>query len=274
MERREVREPAVAGSFYPGDARSLNAIVESMIASVRPKSLKSRPVALVVPHAGYPYSGQTAAHAYRSAKGQDYDTVVLVGPSHHSLFRGAAVYTGGDWRTPLGDVPVENSVASRIIESCPIASDAPSAHAEEHSLEVQIPFIQKALEKCKIVPILVSSGSASDADSLSKAIVDATSDKRSLLVASSDLYHGYSYEECVKNTAATIKGIEEGDPKKLEESFETGESSACGEGAILTALSTARRLGASPHLLHQTNSADVTGMRSGYVVGYCSFAFV
>ena len=274
MDGREVREPAVAGSFYPGDESALNAIVESLIASVRPQPVEGLPRVLIVPHAGYPYSGQTAAYAYKTAKGQEYETVVLVGPSHYEHLEGAALPATDLWRTPLGEVPLDKEVASRILDSCPKATESLSAHAEEHSLEVQLPFLQIVLKNFKIVPVLISSTSAADASALSESIVAAALDKRLLVVASSDLYHGYSYEECVSKTKAAVGAIIDGDPQMLEQSFRSGESSACGEGAILTGLSVAKTLGASPVLLHHTNSADVMGTRSGYVVGYCSFAFV
>lgn len=274
MEGREVREPAVAGSFYPGDESSLSAIVESLIASVRPQPVEGPPRVLIVPHAGYPYSGQTAAYAYKTVKGQEYETVVLVGPSHYVHLEGAALYAGDIWRTPLGEVALDKEVASKILDSYPKAAESSSAHAEEHSLEVQVPFLQKVLKNFKIVPALVSSTSAVDAAALSESIVAAASGKRSLVVASSDLYHGYSYEECVSQTRTSVKAIIDGDPHMLEQSFRSGESSACGEGAILTGLCVAKSLGVSPVLLHQTNSGDVMGTRSGYVVGYCSFAFV
>ena len=274
MDGRVVREPAAAGSFYPGDEGPLNAIVESLIASVRPQPVEGLPRVLIVPHAGYTYSGQTAAYAYKTVKGQEYDTVVLVGPSHHVHLEGVALYAGDFWRTPLGEVPLDKDVASKILDSDPRAAESPSAHAEEHSLEVQLPFLQKVLKNFKIVPVLISSTSAADAVALSESIVSAASGKRLLVLASSDLYHGYSYEECVSKTKTAVKAIIDGDPQKLEQSFRSGESSACGEGAILTGLSVARSLGASPVLLHHTNSADVVGTRSGYVVGYCSFAFI
>ncbi|MFQ5905987.1 MAG: AmmeMemoRadiSam system protein B [bacterium] len=274
MGGRGIREPAVAGSFYPGDEKSLGAIVESLLASVRPGHLESTPVALLVPHAGYPYSGQTAAYAYRTIKGEKYDTVVLVGPSHYSYFEGVALYTGDLWRTPLGQVMLDDEITSRILESCPAAASMPSVHEEEHSLEVQLPFLQKVLRDFKIVPVVISFRSAGDAATLARSIVAACSGRSSLLVASSDLYHGSSYEECVRKTDATVRGIIQGDPERLQQSFASGESSACGEGAILTALSAAESLDASPVLLHQTNSGDVMGSRSGYVVGYCSFAFI
>lgn len=269
-----VREPAVAGSFYPGDERSLGAIVESLIASVRPPPVEGSPRVLIVPHAGYPYSGQTAAYAYKTVKGQKYETVVLVGPSHYVHLDGVALYVGDLWRTPLGEIPLDREVTSKILDSYSKAADNPSAHVEEHSLEVQIPFLQKVLKDFKIVPALVSSTSAADASALSESIIAAASGKSSLVVASSDLYHGYSYEECVSKTRTAVKAISEGDPLMVEQSFRAGDSSACGEGAILTGLSVAESIGASPVLLHHTNSGDVMGTRSGYVVGYCSFAFV
>jgi len=150
----------------------------------------------------------------------------------------------------------------------------PSAHEQEHSLEVQLPFLQKVLKDFKIVPIVISFRSPDEAATLARSILAACSSRSSLLVASSDLYHGSSYEECVRKTDTTVKGIIQGDPEELRQSFASGESSACGEGAILTALSAAKSLDASPVLLHQTNSGDVMGSKTGYVVGYCSFAFI
>ncbi len=229
---------------------------------------------LLVPHAGYPYSGQTAAYAYKTVKGADYESIVLVGPSHHVHFRGAAVYDGDSWRTPLGDVPVDTELASKIAETCPLVSADSAPHEQEHCLEVQIPFLQKVLGQFKIVPLVTLSRSAEETRVLAQSLVDACVGKRWLLVASSDLHHGMSYEECVTKSDTTVKQILAGEPQELEESFAEGWASACGEGAILTALNAAGLLGLSPVLLHKTNSGDVMGTRSGYVVGYCSFAFV
>jgi hypothetical protein len=273
LGRGEVRTAACAGQFYPAEERLLSGIVESLIASVHPKPLDGFPSVLIVPHAGYPFSGQTAAYGYKSIKGRKYDSVVMVGASHHMVQDGAAVYVGDFWSTPLGDVPVNSGLASRIAETCERASVNPEAHSREHSLEVQLPFLQKVLRDFKIVPIVAAFRSPADAESLARSIAESCSGTEWLLLASSDLYHGYSYEECLTSTQATVKRIVDADPGALAKSFSTNESSACGEGALLTALSVARLLGVSPVLLHQTNSGDVMGSRSGYVVGYCSVAF-
>ena len=275
MGRGDVtRSSAVAGSFYPADERLLRGIVESLIASVHPTPLKGSPSVIIAPHAGYPFSGQTAAYAYKSVKGRDYDSVVMVGPSHYVYAKGAAVYVGDYWSTPLGDVPVDTDLASRILDTCEIASVDPHAHSREHSLEVQLPFLQKVLKDFKIVPVVTLLKSPEDAALLARSIMKSCEGKEWLLLASSDLYHGNSYEECVTKTETTLKRIMDGDPAELARSFLTGESSACGEGALLTALTTAKLVGASPVLLHHTNSGDVMGTRSGYVVGYCAVAFV
>jgi AmmeMemoRadiSam system protein B len=269
-----VRRAACAGQFYPAGERQLSGIIESLIASVRPQPLSSSPSVLIVPHAGYPFSGQTAAYAYKTIKGRKYDTVVMVGASHYMYENGAAVYVGDYWRTPLGEVPVDADLASRIIEGCEVALANSDAHSREHSLEVQLPFLQKVLRDFKILPIVTSFRSAVEAESLTRSIIDSCRGKEWLLLTTSDLYHGYSYEECLGKVEATVKRIIEGDPDELARSFSVGESSACGEGALLTALYAARLLDGSPVLLHQTNSGDVMGSRSGYIVGYCSVAFV
>jgi AmmeMemoRadiSam system protein B len=138
---------------------------------------------------------------------------------------------------------------------------------------VQIPFLQKVLKDFKIVPIATLQKTADDARELASSIVECCKGREWLLLATSDLYHGNSYEECVATSETTVENIMKGDPDEMEGSFASGRSSACGEGVILTALSGARLLDASPVLLHQTNSGDVMGSRTGYVVGYCSIAF-
>lgn len=273
MGRGEVRASAVDGSFYPAQQRQLSGIVESLIASVRPAPLDSPPKVLLVPHAGYPFSGQTAAYAYKSIKGRSYDTVVMVGPSHHIWPDGPALYSGDYWNTPLGDVAVDADLASKIQETCGAAYFNDDAHSREHSLEVQIPFLQKVLRDFKIVPIATLQKTADDARELASSIFECCKDREWLLLATSDLYHGSSYDECVDKSEITVESIMKGDPDEMERSFASGRSTACGEGAILTALSSAKLLDASPVLLHQTNSGDVMGSRTGYVVGYCSVAF-
>ena len=160
FSRTDIRKPAVAGSFYPADAGQLAKTIAEMFASVEKEAIVGRPFAVIAPHAGYPYSGKTAAKAFKLLEGEEYETVVIVSPSHMMFFKGCAVYGGGGYQTPLGVVETDYELASQIASIHPAVFFSNLGHATggtrgEHALEVQLPFLQIALGKFKLVAIIM-----------------------------------------------------------------------------------------------------------------------
>lgn len=267
----EVRSPVVAGTFYPGDPKSLAAMVDGFLDQAGGAKPGGRIVGIVSPHAGYVYSGGVAGHAYGPLRGERYDTVIVVAPSHRHAFRGASVYAGDGYGTPLGVVPVDRGMADALLDrDLGIISD-PGAHAGEHSLEVQVPFLQRALGQFEIVPIIMGSQTEGAVRALAgriSAIVAEASDKSVLLVASTDLSHYHDDRTAKTLDSRVADAISDFDPEGLLRRLAAGECEACGGGPTAVVMMAARALGAdAARVVAYATSGDVTGDRS-QVVGY------
>jgi AmmeMemoRadiSam system protein B/AmmeMemoRadiSam system protein A len=270
-----VRQPAVAGQFYPGDAKTLTVMIDSMLVSADVPAISGRLIGIQVPHAGHEFSGPTAAHAFKLLQGMDSVTVVMLGTSHYVRLDRAAVYARGSWHTPLGDVAVDEPLAKAILAQDKFFADIPEAHAKEHSIEVEVPFLQRVLTNFKIVPIMLLQPTFAQCERVGKAIAKAARGKKVLLLASSDLYHGESYAAADRVDGATVGLMVKFDARAFHAALERAEAQACGGYAIAAMMVAARELGAeSAVVLAQTNSNDVTGERGGYCVGYSAVAFV
>jgi len=270
-----VRQPAVAEQFYPGDAKTLTTMVDSMLAAAEVPVISGRLVGIQVPHAGYSFSGPTAAHAFKLLEGMDSVTVVILGTSHHVMLDKAAVYPRGSWHMPLGDLAVDEPLAKAIMAQDNFLADMPGAHAQEHSIEVEIPFLQRVLGSFRIVPIMLLRPTYEQCERVGRATATAARGKRVLLLASSDLYHGDSYDDANRVDAATVGLMAKFDPKAFHAALERNEAQACGGNAITAMMVAARALGADTAVvLASTNSNDVMGERGGYCVGYSAVAFV
>lgn len=268
-----VREPAVAGTFYPGSARTLQRDVDTMIEKAVLPGQYGTLFGLVSPHAGYMYSGFTAAHGYKALKGKRFDAVIVVGPSHQEYFKGISIYPGSRYRTPLGEVPIHDKLRSRIIEGGKRISLSAAGHHTEHSIEVQVPFLQCVLGSFSFVPIVMGDQTIELCRDLADAIVSAASNLNILLVASSDLSHYHPYEEAVALDRRVIDLVESFEPVRLMEGLQHHQIEACGGGPIVAVMLAAEKLGAnSARVVHYCNSGDVTGDRSA-VVGYLSAIF-
>ena len=193
-----VRSPAVAGSFYPDSPKVLSAQMGKFIHDAELKETDRELIGLIAPHAGYVYSGHVAGYAYKQLLGQSFDTVVLLGLSHRYRIDGAAIYARGAFRTPLGDIPIDEDLAAEIMRLNSDIVDLPPAHANEHSLEVQLPFLQHILSDFRIVPILLQDDSPENVIPLGQAIVEAMGDRSCLLIGSTDLCHYPTYEDSAK----------------------------------------------------------------------------
>ena len=268
-ENSEVRYPFVAGQFYPADKAELNKILDGFFEkAVLRKNGGGRLLALIVPHAGYFFSGQTAAYAYQVLKQHPVDTVVLLGPYHKAMFHGASVWTSGSWRTPMGDVPVDTELAQKIAAEDSSFQFTQSAHSAEHSLETQLPFLQKTLKNFKIVPILVSDASSDNVPRLAAALHKHLQGKNALVIASSDMSHYYPDETARTMDARMLELLKKQDPAKIFEANRNGEGELCGEAAVMTALQYAQLHGKTTlEVLHYATSADATHDK-GRVVGY------
>lgn len=276
---RMIREPVVAGSFYPGNSGILRNKIKQYIENAT-VDIEGEVLGLVSPHAGYDYSGGTAAYAYKSLEGKDIDLVVLLGPSHRAYINGFSVFDKGAWKTPLGEVLIDEEFASGLKSHNELIDFYPEGHLHEHSLEVQLPFLQETLRDFRIVPIVFST----DNLKVCKILVDALSrelKKRDkwVIIASTDLYHGYNYEKVRSVTDRVDEYIRNLDAQALIEfdraKRDSGECAACGVSAVAIMILTTLDLGANKAiLLNRTNSGDLTGQRSGYVVGYGAWALV
>jgi hypothetical protein len=274
MGMKEIREPAVAGAFYPDNPEVLSRDVKRYLENAKKEKLEGEIVALISPHAGYMYSGQVAAYAYKLIEGKVFDSVVVVAPSHRALFKGASLYDRGGFRTPLGIVPVDLELSKKMMERRKEIQFLPEAHSQEHSLEVQIPFLQVVLKSFKLVPIVMEPyWSRETCQYLASAIAEAVGGKKVLLIASSDLSHFHSYDEAVKFDKIVLNHINRFDPEGLNRDLKNGSCEACGGGPILSVMLAAKALGANRgKVLKYLNSGDVTGDRSR-VVGYGAGVF-
>ncbi len=265
--KKELRRPAVAGAFYPGSRLLLQRQVDGFLAKARKVELEGELIALIAPHAGYIYSGPVAAYSYKQLERRDFDTVILIGPSHHIGFAGASVYNQGPYQTPLGLVEVDTDLASKIITQDKNIRYIPQAHIREHSLEVQLPFLQRTLKDFKIVPILISDPSLKNCQILADAIFKSIKGKKVLIIASTDLSHYHPYKEACQLDKVTLGAIVTLDPEEVAE-----KGDLCGKAAVLTTILLTRRLKADKAIiLKYANSGDTAGPKDG-VVGYGAVA--
>jgi AmmeMemoRadiSam system protein B len=269
-----VRKPAVAGSFYDGDARRLRDHVDLLLTQASDSDLKGAIRGLVSPHAGYMYSGLAAAVGYKTLRGLNFDAVLLVGPSHREYFDGVSIYSGDAYRTPLGDVPIHGEIRDALVNQSPLIELSEVGHREEHCLEVQLPFLQRVLGEFSIVPMIIGNQTKEICLSLGNAIAKATEGKNVLLVASSDLSHYHPYDAAVSLDRRVIDQVEAFDELALMAQLDMETVEACGGGPVVSVMHAAKLLGANQsRVLFYCNSGDITGDKSA-VVGYLSAAFL
>lgn len=273
-EYERIRKPVVAGMFYPDSPSNLSSTIKGFLSRVDKLPIDKNPLALIVPHAGYMYSGQVAAYAYKQIEGASINTVVLIGVSHRAPVRGASVYKSGAYETPLGLVQVDTDLAEKIIAQNEIFGFSPNADAMEHSLEVQVPFLQVVLTDFKIVPILMGHYSEYICSAISDALVNIIKDSKGvLLLASTDMSHYHPYKVAVSMDDIALTSINRMDTDQLMDDLDSGECELCGAGPVIVVLMTAKKLGANKiEILKYANSGDVTGDKSSGVVGYFSAA--
>lgn len=266
-----IRHPAVAGLFYPSDSIKLRAEIQNMLSAVESKQNVSNIFGIVSPHAGYVYSGLTAAYAFNLLKNKNYNKVIIVSPSHREYFAGSSIFNGDAYETPLGIVELDKELAQKIIEGSKSIFFGMEGHRQEHAIEVQIPFLQTVLTDFKIVPIVMGDQGEAFIDDLARQIACAA-DETTLIVASSDLSHFYSKKKAFELDSIVAKHISDFDYEKLQNDLNRRRCEACGGGPIVVLMKAAALQNKrNSLLLHQSDSGDVSGDNSE-VVGYLSAA--
>lgn len=263
--RERIRSAAVAGSFYPARPERLRRTVEALLAQAQPQALEGKLRGLIVPHAGYSYCGPVAATGYKIVHSEFASSQVkalLLGPAHYVYFVGAATLDADAWETPLGKIKTAQNLIARALERGHLQNNS-EAHALEHSLEVQLPFLQMILADCKMLPILTGE---CDYHKLARTLSPYI-DELDLVIVSSDLSHYYPYEEAIERDAVAHQAIESLDLLLMEDRVE-----ACGKTAILTLMQIAKDRGWKAKLVDYRNSGD-TAADKFRVVGYGCYAF-
>jgi AmmeMemoRadiSam system protein B len=288
-----VRPAAVAGGFYPGNPKRLSQDIENFLSQADQEKLGTPVIGLIAPHAGYVYSGSVAAWAYKTVQGRAFDLVIVAGTSHSYRYRGVSIYDGDAYATPLGEVPIDRELAGKLVEANPLIQwnakaygvGGGTVHDPEHSLEVQLPFLQKVLtKKFKFIPLLFGSQDLSVcqkvADTL--AAILKKENKKVLLVASTDLTHFPTYDDANQIDPLTLNHIAAMQIGPLAKYFDTYNlrktpnlaTLACGRAGIYLTLLTAQKLGAKHgKVIKYANSADVPIGDKYRVVGYGAVAF-
>jgi MEMO1 family protein len=275
-----VREPAVAGQFYPGDARALGATIDALMKDALPAG-RERPVAIVAPHAGYVYSGQIAADAWSQAAGQSYDTIVIIGVNHTTAgFDRVALLPGTGLRTPLGAARLDQSLAAALLKEDPDCVSNAAVHAKEHSIEVQVPFAQKLFPGASLVAAVIASEDPATAAKFGRALARVLAGRNALIVASTDLSHWPAWRDANAADRRTLEAIATLDVDRLRTAAaEAGRSPnlatcACGEPAVAAAMIAAKALGATRgRVVSYANSGDLPIGDPERVVGYGAVAF-
>jgi AmmeMemoRadiSam system protein B/AmmeMemoRadiSam system protein A len=257
------RQPAVAGAFYPADSKVLHQQLTDMLDEAPVKATSAK--AIIVPHAGYIYSGQLAAQAYASLQGQreKIKTVVLLGPAHTVYFSGIAAPADDEFKTPLGTIPIDQKAIDGLVEKLEFVQRLPQPHRDEHCLEVQLPFLQEVLESFNLIPLVVGDA---DPDQVEKVIDNLWGDESTLIVISSDLSHFHDYETARTLDSQTASAIEGMQIEQLN-----GQR-ACGYLPVSGLLLAAQSRQISPKRVGLCNSGDTAGDKER-VVGYGAWLF-
>ena len=276
-----IRKSRYAGSWYPGDGASLKAALNGYLDSVETGSncLSGKgerdgsllfPKALIVPHAGYVYSAPTAAWAFSAIKGASYKTVIVMAPSHRVAFDGVAVWPSGYFSTPLGQIPVDEELVSRLMEQSCVVQDYREPHMDEHSLEMELPFLQHLLKDFALVPLIIGGSSRQTITALSRALHMVVNDRDDILiVASTDLSHFHSASTAEKLDAKAIECMKAMDSEKLLDYEMSGTCELCGLMPVATLLSLACLAECTCTVSKYTHSGNMTGDTAS-VVGYIS----
>ena len=267
----DVRRPAVAGMFYPDSPAELASAVDDLLdGAATPGPAHPPPIALIAPHAGYVYSGATAASAYALLKDVRAETVVVVSPSHREYFEGVSVFPGSAYETPLGEIPIDAVLREKLLAASPLVRASRAGHGSEHAIEVHLPFLQKQLGHFRLLPLVMGDQSRKACFALGEALGNVLAGTPTMLVASTDLSHFHPAPDAERRDHIVLEDLAAFDPERLMHDLEEGEAEACGGGPVVAVMIAARRLGARRmRVLSHTHSGIITGER-GSVVGYCA----
>ena len=273
-----IRQSVIAGSWYPGQPDTLRRTLAGYLADAEKVELEGELKALISPHAGYAYSGPTAAYAYKQLEsGPAFDTVAVLSPVHQAYLGRFAVTRAGYYETPLGLVEVDAELVEALGKEVTLNR---VGFDGEHSLEIQLPFLQQVLGTFTLLPVMLGESLTSDRGlaacrELSAALAKLLRDRKALIVASTDLAHLYNYNDVVRHDRVMVELVERFDVEGLARALIEGRCHACGGAPVVAALLAAQALGSNrAKVLHYTNSGDVTGNRrpGSYTVGYMAAA--
>ena len=270
---KKIRHSEIAGYWYPGTEKQLHREINLMLDLTKPEEQIDNIFGLISPHAGYRYSGLTAAYGYNLIQKKKYEKVIVLSPSHREYFPGISIYSGDAYETPLGLIKVNNDLKEKIIDSSNIIFLGDKGHSpEEHALEIQLPFLQVVLDNFEIVPMIIGDQRKEYVYELGEKLGGLIDDK-TLIVASTDLSHFHPKHEAEKLDSIVSDKIREFDYDGLQKALESNKTEACGGGAVVALMKAADTAGFKrSKILHKTDSGEVTGDTSG-VVGYVSAVF-
>jgi AmmeMemoRadiSam system protein B len=276
-----LREPAVSGIFYPKNQKELTENIESLFedpnfgpGKLPPSSNNERIYGMVSPHAGYMYSGAIAAQGYYELSSSKFESALILGPNHYGLGSDISLMENGSWETPLGKVEIDSEVAKNIHQNSENVSIDESAHARDHCIEVQLPFLQYINREFKIVPIILINQGKNTCKKLGSDIYESMKDRNFVPIASSDLTHYEANNLAHEKDNLLISAILSLDIEKFYSVLISFNVTACGYGAIATVMEISKRMGATKgKLLKYATSGDIAGDTKS-VVGYSSILFV
>ena len=269
----EIRQAAVAGTWYSARADELASDVDGYLAAASGVAAVPDLVALIAPHAGLMYSGPVAAHAYRQLLDKSVETFVLVGPSHFVAFDGVALYARGGFASPLGVAEIDEPFAHDLLTETALVHEDRGPHRREHSLEMQLPFVSRLAPLARIVPLLIGRQTEETARELGDVLGRLALNRNIVLIASTDLSHYENATRARQLDSVVLEHISRFDPDGLQSSLNENPHHACGGGPAVAVMRAARALGAARGVvLHYADSGDVSGDKSS-VVGYMAAAF-
>ncbi len=272
-----IRRPVFADKFYPADSTKLTNAIKAFLNDARPRAIEN-PIAIIAPHAGYIFAGQIMADAYNQVRGNEYDVIVVLGTNHTTAgFEDIGVYPKGAFATPIGMSKIDDKLADELIKEDPDVVVNLAVHAQEHSIEVQLPFIEYLFPRAKILPLIVGEPNIDMCAKFGKVLAGILKGKRALIVASSDLSHYPGFDDAIEVDNITLKTIAGMDIKEIKSEME-GQldrnipqlvTCACGEAPILAAVAAAKALGADrASIVSYTNSGYTPAGAADRVVGY------
>ncbi len=269
-----IQQPVVAGQFYPDDREQLSSIIKIYLSSASLIDLEGKLLGMMVPHAGYVYSGPVAAYAYRQLGTHDYQRVVVIAPSHYASYPGVSVLEMESYQTPLGSIPIDREAVRKLITSRDWITYEPRLYEKEHSLEVQLPFLQQTLRDFQLIPLIMGDRSPQLSRELAAVLLETLGTEGVLYLASSDMSHYFPYDRAREMDELALERVKSKDTQALSRLQMEGKTQLCGLGPVLTLMELFQKLGGKRvEILRYANSGDVTGDK-GRVVGYGAVAFL